>query len=145
MRRLGLALALCGVLGGWDGARAGSWPQFRGPNASGRAEGDDRLPGRIGPDQNVIWKTSLPPGHSSPVVYGDRVYLTAAQGEALLTLALDARTGKVLWQLEAPHQGLEKINRIGSHAQPSPATDGERVVSLFGSSGLLCYDRSGKL
>jgi len=123
--------------------RAADWPQFRGPNCSGRADGPG-LPADIGPSTNVVWKTALPPGHSSPVVVGDRVYLTAVRDGKLLTLALDRGNGKVLWEAEAPTTTLEKVHKIGSHAQPSPAADGERVVSFFGSSGLFCYDRAGR-
>src|SRR5206468_3094434 len=61
-------------------ARAGdAWPQFRGPNGTGRAASDAPLPAQIGPETNVLWKADVPPGHSSPVVFGDRVYLTAAR------------------------------------------------------------------
>jgi outer membrane protein assembly factor BamB len=122
-----------------------SWPQFRGRNAAGVALSSDALPAEIGPGTNVVWKTPLPPGHSSPVVDGDRIYVTAVRGEQLLTIALDRSTGRLLWENEAPHETLEAIHRIGSHAQPSPATDGQIVVSFFGSSGLSCYDREGKL
>jgi outer membrane protein assembly factor BamB len=126
-------------------AEGDSWPQFRGRNAAGVALASDPLPAQIGPETNVLWKTPLPPGHSSPVVHGDRIYVTAVRGEQLLTIALDRATGRVLWEDEAPHETLEAIHRIGSHAQPSPATDGQLVVSFFGSSGLSCYDREGKL
>lgn len=126
-------------------AAAADWPQFRGVNCSGRAGSADKLPAEIGPETNVIWKMALPPGHSSPVVVGKRIYLTAVRGEQLLTIALERATGKVLWEVEAPHEKLEQIHRIGSLAQPSPAADGERVVSFFGSSGLYCYDTEGKL
>jgi outer membrane protein assembly factor BamB len=122
-----------------------SWPQFRGPNACGRAGSETALPAEIGPDQHVVWKTPLPPGHSSPVVVGDRIYLTAVREGQLLTIALDRATGGIVWKAEAPHEKLEAIHRIGSHAQPSPAADGERVVSFFGSSGLYCYDAAGAL
>lgn len=120
------------------------WPQFRGAGGSSLAVGEQNLPAEIGPDQNVIWKTAIPPGHSSPIIAGDRIFLTAVRDQKLLTLALDRATGKVLWQAEAPYQKLEKVHQIGSHAQPTPATDGERVISFFGSSGLLCYDIAGK-
>ena len=140
-RIAGLAMALLLA----KSANAADWPQFRGVNCSGRAESADKLPAEIGPETNVIWKTALPPGHSSPVVVGKRIYLTAVRGEQLLTIALDRSTGKVLWEVEAPHEKLEQIHRIGSLAQPTPAADGERVVSFFGSSGLYCYDAGGKL
>ncbi len=148
-------------------AREKSWPQFRGHNSSGLATTDAPLPTKIGPDSrpvgrisnpsakarsakaaagpadNLLWKVPLPPGHSSPVVFGDRVYLTGVRDEKLVTIALDQSTGKIVWERVAPHQKLEQIHRIGSHAQPSPATDGQVVVSLFGSAGLFAYDREG--
>jgi outer membrane protein assembly factor BamB len=124
-------------------AIGGSWPQFRG-NATGRADAA-KLPAEIGPDDHVKWKAPLPPGHSSPAVEGDRIYLTAVRDGKLLTMALDRATGEKRWEADAPHEKLEEIHRIGSHAQSSPATDGERVVTFFGSSGLFCYDTDGKL
>jgi outer membrane protein assembly factor BamB len=127
------------------GARASDWPQFRGPNGSGRPANDAPLPAELGPGTNVLWKTALPPGHSSPVVVGDRVYLTAVRQKRLVTLALDRQTGKLLWEAEAPTRTLEKVHKIGSHAQSTPAADHERVVSFFGSAGLFCHDRAGKL
>jgi len=125
-------------------ARADSWPQFRGPNASGRPNVDDPLPREIGPNRNVVWSTPLPGGHSSPVVVGDRIFLTAEHDKHLVTLALDRATGKILWEQDAQNQRLEEIHHIGSHAQPTPAADSERVVSFFGSAGLFCYDHCGK-
>jgi outer membrane protein assembly factor BamB len=126
-------------------ARASDWPQFRGPNGSGRPANDAPLPAELGPTTNVLWKTALPPGHSSPVVAGDRVYLTAVRQKRLVTLALEHHRGKLLWEVEAPARTLEKVHKIGSHAQPTPAADRERVVSFFGSAGLFCHDRAGKL
>jgi outer membrane protein assembly factor BamB len=120
-----------------------AWPQFRGVNGSARAGDDSRLPDEIGPEKNVVWKIELAPGHSSPVVFDERIYLTAVREEELLTVALDRRTGKTVWETAAPHDKLEAIHRIGSHAQSTPATDGEHVVSFFGSSGLVCYDAAG--
>lgn len=123
---------------------AASWPRFRGENGSGLAAAGSKFPTEIGPDKNVLWKMPLPPGHSSPVICGDRIYLTAEQDKQLVTLALDRSTGKTLWSRVAPHKQLEEVHRIGSHAQCSPTTDGERVVSLFGSCGLFCYDHDGQ-
>src|SRR6185436_18280857 len=70
---------------------ADDWSQFRGPNASGKPAVDRPLPEKIGPDVNVLWKTPLPPGHSSPVVFGDQIFLTAVRDEKLLTMALDRK------------------------------------------------------
>src|SRR5713226_5959769 len=120
-------------------AAAGDWPQFRGPNG-GVAVGDQKLPAEIGLDKNEVWKTELPPGHSSPVIHGQRIFINAVRGKELLTIALDRRTGKQIWEKKAPHEACEKIHTIGSHAQCTPATDGERVISFFGSSGLICYE-----
>jgi outer membrane protein assembly factor BamB len=138
-------LTLCGVLTWSVLAEAGSWPQFRGPGGTGLADSDDKLPAQVGPDRNVLWKVPLPPGHSSPIVHGNRIFLTAVRDGKLLTLALDRGSGKLLWEAEAPHKGLEKIHQIGSHAQATPVTDGSRVISFFGSSGMFCYDTAGKL
>ena len=124
---------------------AGSWPQFRGANCSGVAQGAHRLPAEIGPDRNLIWKVSLPPGHSSPVVSGEHIFLTATKDRVLYTLGLHRATGAILWKVEAEYQTLEAIHRDGSYVQSSPATDGSLVISFFGSSGLFCYDLDGRL
>jgi outer membrane protein assembly factor BamB len=136
MLRLNLALLL--LLAGPLTATAVDWPQFRGPSF-GQALSNQPLPTQLGPDQNVVWKTALPPGHSSPAIVGSRIFLTAVRDkEHLETICLDRSTGKILWRAEAPHKTLEQIHGIGSYAQPSPAADSERVVVLFGSSGLYC-------
>src|SRR5262245_26117945 len=93
------------------------WPQFRGVNCSGQPERDLPLPSAIGPAANVVWKTSLPPGHSSPIVVGDRIYLTAVRDKRLVTIALDRKSGAILWEVAAPAKALEKVHKIGSHAQ----------------------------
>jgi outer membrane protein assembly factor BamB len=103
------------------------------------------LPAEIGPTKNILWKTALPPGHSSPAVAGDRVYVTGVRDKKLVTIALDRASGKILWEIEAPNTTFEKVHQIGSHAQSSPTADADRVVSFFGSCGLYCYDRVGKL
>jgi outer membrane protein assembly factor BamB len=126
-------------------ATAADWPQFRGPQSSGTAVPPAPLPTEIGPDKLIVWKTTLPPGHSSPAIIDSKIFLTAVRDkEHLETLCLDRASGKILWRVEAPHKTLEEIHGIGSYAQPSPAADGERVVVMFGSSGLYCYDHAGK-
>ena len=121
-----------------------NWPQFRGVNGSARSTSTKTLPAELGINKNVIWRTPLPPGHSSPVLFDDRIVLTAVRDEKLWTMALDRANGQIVWEVEATHNRLEMIHRIGSHAQATPATDGEIVVSFFGSSGLFCYKKSGK-
>jgi outer membrane protein assembly factor BamB len=143
--QVAFVIALACVAGGsWPALAEASWPQFRGINSSGLTTDEHRLPDEIGPDTNVAWKIELAAGHSSPVVQGERIYVTAVRGQALLTIALDRRSGETLWEAGAPHDELEAIHRIGSHAQSTPATDGEHVVSFFGSSGLVCYDSTGR-
>ena len=121
-----------------------SWPQFRGHHSSGLAlEATVPLPAEISPDKGFLWKTALPAGHSSPVVADGRIFLTAVRDGKLVTIGLDQASGTILWEKTAPHRELEEIHAIGSYAQCSPVTDGTFVVSLFGSSGLYCYDRDG--
>ncbi|GIT28422.1 MAG: hypothetical protein Ct9H300mP1_04680 [Planctomycetaceae bacterium] len=79
------------------------------------------------------------------MLHGKRLFLTAVRDKALVTIAVSRSKGKILWEQKAPYKKLEEIHAIGSHAQPSPATDGKRVISLFGSSGLYCHDVDGRL
>lgn len=125
---------------------AGSWPQFRGPNASGVSTDTQPLPDEIGPGTNQKWVVEIPPGVSSPVVFGDRIYLTGVRdAETLVTFAMDAADGSIVWEREAPLHKLEKTDKRpkGRLATSTCVTDGKRVVSFFGSSGLLCYDSAG--
>jgi len=126
------------------GARAASWPMFRGPNGSGVAEGA-KPPVQIGPDQGVLWKIDVPGSPSSPCVWGDRIFLTTFFGEKLETRAYDRSQGVLLWSQVAPAKQLEDYHATeGSPAAGTPATDGEVVVSYFGSAGLHCYEVGGK-
>jgi len=119
------------------------WPQFRGPNGSGVAE-DAKPPVYFGPDTNLLWKTAVPPGVSAPVVWGDRLFLTALASNQLVTLAFDAKTGRELWRCVAPAEKIERCHEFSSPAASTPCTDGKRVYSYFGSFGLLAYDFAGK-
>ena len=123
---------------------AGDWPQFHGPNASGVAADATKLPDQIGPQHNLLWKVPLPAGHSSPAVVGGTVFVTAAKDDQALTFAFEAATGKLKWQAAEKFQFTQKHHQTGNHAQPSPAADGECVVSFFGTCGLFCYDHAGK-
>ncbi len=120
------------------------WPRFRGPNGSGIAEGQ-RPPVEFGPDKNVKWKISAPAGISSPIVAGDFLVITAFDDGKLYTIAYRRSDGEEAWRVEAPAKSLEVFHKLeGSPAASTPATDGERIVSYFGSCGLFCYDLSGK-
>jgi outer membrane protein assembly factor BamB len=121
-----------------------AWPRFRGPNGSGVAEGQ-KPPVEFGPDKNVKWKAPVPAGISSPIVAGDNLVITAFDDGKLYTIAYRRADGTEAWRAEAPAKTLEAFHKIeGSPAASTPATDGERVVSYFGSCGLFCYDLSGK-
>ncbi|MHC4370792.1 MAG: outer membrane protein assembly factor BamB family protein [Planctomycetota bacterium] len=123
-------------------AESVNWSQFRGPNGAGIAAGC-KPPLKIVAGQ-AAWKTPLPPGKSSPVLGGNRIFLTAVEGNRLTTLALDANSGKVLWKRQAPKVPLEKVHRANSVAASTPCADADRVYVYFGSYGLLCYDRDGR-
>ena len=120
-----------------------NWPQFRGPNASGISE-DARPPLHFGPGSNQLWKVTVPRGISSPVVWGDHLFLTALEGNQLLTVAYNIRGGRELWRQAAPAAKLEPCHEFSSPAASTPCTDGERVYVYFGSFGLLAYDFAGK-
>lgn len=125
-------------------AHADPWPQFRGPNGSGvSTETDQQLPDAIGPGKNQQWVVDLPPGVSSPVVQGDQIFLTGIRGTSkLVTLALSTSDGSIEWEAEAPLGKIEQTDNKppGRLATATSATDGETVVSFFGSSGLVAYD-----
>jgi outer membrane protein assembly factor BamB len=123
---------------------ADPWPQFRGRNATGVSHEQRSLPVELGPDKNVVWKTDLAKGHSSPVVAAGRVFVTALDDKQLVTICLDAKNGGELWRRVAPYEKLESVHSVGSPATSSVATDGERVYSFFGSSGLYCYSLAGE-
>jgi outer membrane protein assembly factor BamB len=152
-------------------AAAANWPQYRGPNASG-VDDSTALPTTwsVASGENIRWQTPIPGlAHSSPVVWGDRVYVATAvsiAGRAELKvglygnidaakdneshqwrlLALDKATGKVLWN-SLGRESVPKVARHtkATHCNSTPATDGKRIVAIFGSEGLFCFDVSGKL
>jgi outer membrane protein assembly factor BamB len=120
------------------------WPQFRGPNASGVAD-TQKPPAQFGPGTNEVFKVAVPPGASSPCVWGERIFITALDDAKLVTLAYNAHDGKLLWRREAPFQKLESVlPGEGSPAAATPCTDGQRVYSYFGSAGLFAYTVAGE-
>ena len=120
------------------------WPQFRGPNCSGVSE-TAHPPAAFGPGTNQTWKVTVPGGMSSPVVWGDRIFLTAFDAGKLEVHCYARQNGKQLWKRAVPAEKLEEFHSTeGSPAASSCATDGRRVVSYFGSYGLVCHDFAGK-
>ena len=147
-----------------------NWPRFRGVQASGVSSGAAApVQWDVEKGENIRWKTPIPGlAHSSPMVWGDRIYVATAvkPGPSELRvglygdiksvdekephqwrlLALSKATGRIVWDTAA----LESIPRVkrhtkATHCNSTPATDGERVVTIFGSEGLFCFDRDGKL
>lgn len=95
------------------------WNQFRGPDATGLAAERADPPIEFGPQSNVLWKTALPPGKSSPVFAGDRIFLTAHQGEELLTICLNRRTGQELWRRAILRPRKEARHKLNDPAAPT--------------------------
>jgi outer membrane protein assembly factor BamB len=124
-------------------AAGDEWSQFRGPNGTGVSE-TKGLPTEFGPTKNVVWKTELPPGHSSPVLTRDRIFVTAYANDKLFVIALDRQTGKILWQREVPRAHTGRLQNVNGPASPSPVTDGTNVYVFFQDFGMLSYDGAGK-
>jgi len=149
---------------------AQNWPSFRGPNASGVADGTNPpSTWNLEKSQNVLWKTNIPGlSHSSPIIWDNQIFvITAINSDPKPTykpkdrsielatdetkhtwmiFALDKRNGRVLWS-DKPYEGVPRAKRHvkATQANSTPVTDGRYVVALFGSEGLACYDLKGKL
>src|SRR5687767_10506828 len=165
---IGGSAAIAGVL--LQAAPDGEWPGFRGPSASGVADGQN-LPvtwSGVG-GENIRWKVQVPGlAHSSPIVWGDRLYVTSAvsskpdatfkpglygEGTASedrteqrwVVMAFDRASGKKIWESTA-YKGVprEKRHIKATYANATPATDGRVIVAFFGSQGLYAFDMNGK-
>jgi outer membrane protein assembly factor BamB len=152
-------------------AARGAWPSFRGPEATGVADGQ-QLPDRwnVETGENILWRTAIPGlAHSSPIVWGDRVYVTTAisqdpkatfkpglygDGDASpdrssqrwVLYAIDRQTGRIAWERVA-HEGVPRNKRHikSTYASATPATDGRIIVAWFGSEGVYAYDMDGSV
>ena len=119
------------------------WAQFRGPRGRGVAADDAALPVEFGPSNNLVWKSEVGSGISSPCIWGDRIFLTASDGEELVTIAIDRSNGSVLWRHAVTGERKERLHPQNHAASSTPTTDGERVYCYFGAFGLICYDNEG--
>ena len=126
-----------------QGQRTDEWLQFRGPNGAGVAEGFS-LPAEFSSTKNVAWKTAVPFARSSPVITADRIFLTATEGDKLITLALDRKTGKLLWRRDATRARHMPIYKANDGASPTPVSDGKNVYAFFAELGLISYGPDGK-
>lgn len=139
---------------------AGNWPAWRGPDGQGHSSEKD-LPIRWSPTDNVRWKTPLPDqGNSSPIVWGDRVFITQATDKVHWPpvpnagglasarkrglLCFNRADGKLLWRRDTLYEAKESTHPTNPFCSASPVTDGTRVVASFGSAGLVCHDFAGK-
>jgi outer membrane protein assembly factor BamB len=130
----------------WSAAQSAEWPQFRGPNATGVAAPDAAPPLEFGPSKRLLWKQPMPLGHSSPAVWGDRIFLTAFDpaSKRLELICVAGKTGAILWRRSAPAGEIEETHQVSNPATASPALDSERVYAYFSSYGVMAFDHSGK-
>ena len=124
-----------------------TWPNFRGINCSGIAAPEQDPPVNFGAIQNVIWKVSLPEGHSSPCIWGDNIFITGFKEERkqLLMFCLNRKDGAIKWEKNISVKEFEQANQLNNPATATPATDGESIYYYFSAYGILCYDYNGKL
>jgi outer membrane protein assembly factor BamB len=123
---------------------AAPWPQFRGPNATGIAA-DAHPPRTFSRTNNLVWKSDVPYSPSSPVVWGDLIFLTTVDKKQLQLRAYNRKDGEVAWARGFGAPMLEEFNESeGSPAASTPATDGQHVVAYYGSIGLVCTDFKGR-
>jgi outer membrane protein assembly factor BamB len=160
---------LCGPTNGFADSTA-NWPQFRGPHASGFSADAAPLTWNVESGQNVRWQTPIPGlGHACPIIWNDRIFVATVvkpSGKAEIKvglygdggsypekethdwhlLCLEKKTGKVRWD-KVEYQAVPRLERHtkASHCNSTPATDGQRIVAIFGSEGLFCFDLDGKL
>ncbi len=118
------------------------WARFRGPNGSGVSEAAG-VPIDFGKDKSLLWRLALAPGHSSPIVWRDRIYLTTVKGEALYTVAIDRERGEIVWETPAPAPARPPVDKRNNPASPSPAVEDGAVYVFFNDFGLLAYDDTG--
>jgi len=139
---VGMCIVCC-QLSGTTLAEDATW--FR--HDYGIAKHDVALPQNFDEQASQIWRTPTMPGISSPCVHGDHIFITTFEEESseLATVALERTTGDIFWKQVAPATQIEQVHRVGSPAACTPACDGERVYSFFGSFGLLCYSLDGQL
>jgi hypothetical protein len=130
-----------------EGEGAKYWPQWRGPSAQGHVA-EAKYSDTWSPSSGFQWKAAVPGrGNSSPVVWGDRLFLTTAHdnGRRLSMLAFSRSDGRVLWETVIPQDSVEGVHAKNGYASATPATDGQRIYASFGRHGLVAIDMNGKI
>lgn len=124
-------------------AVADDWMRFRGANGDGMSSSEN-LPTEFGPETNTLWVTDVPFGRSSPIVAGNRIFLTAIEDGAFVTMALDRSNGKTLWKSSVQPLREDTHHHDTDSATTTPVTDGKNVYVFFQEFGLVSYDKRGK-
>jgi outer membrane protein assembly factor BamB len=134
-----------GFLGTLAVAQDAGWPQFRGPNASGLAASDAAPPVEFSASKGLLWKRALPVGHSSPVVWGDRIFLNSFEpgSKKLELICVSAKDGSILWRRGAVPEEIEETHVVSNPATASPVVDRDRVYTYFSSYGVMAFDHAG--
>lgn len=138
-------LTWCGVLVLLLPTRAENWPRFRGPTGQG-ISAETGVPVTWNSTQNIRWKVPVPvEGWSSPIVWEDRIYLTGTtdNGARCHVLALEAESGKIVWNTEVFEQVPRRKEGKNSYATPTPVTDGQTIFAVFGDGSVAAVDRNG--
>jgi outer membrane protein assembly factor BamB len=123
---------------GW----AQDWNRFRGPNGSGISDATG-MPVEFGPSKNINWRREVPFGRSSPILTANRVIVTGSEGQKLITLCLDRKTGRTVWRQEIVRDRTQKIYKGNDSATPTPASDGKNIFVFFPDFGLVSYEAGG--
>ncbi len=142
-----LVLALLPTLAGSGADDGENWPQFRGPGGLCVAD-DTPIPTDFGPDKRVLWKTEVPAGHSSPVIWGEQVIVTGFESGTNLILSLDRSSGELLWDFGVEGSSVDDVEYLHTDAtpgQPTPCADGKRIVAYFANYGLVALSMEGEV
>ena len=143
MPRFIVPFVVLGALLAGSAPSATDWSRFRGPNGTGVTE-TTGIPSEMGQDTNVVWKTSVPEGHSSPVLSDRHIYLTGHEKDGLFVIALDRSNGRELWRREVPRRHKGRLDGPNGPASPSPVTDGRNVYAFFQDFGLIAFSADGR-
>jgi outer membrane protein assembly factor BamB len=138
------SIALTGSLCLASAVLGDNWPHWRGPRLDGVSH-EKNVPAEFGPNKNVAWRTPLPGrAGATPVVWGDRIFVSSVDGSELVLLAFDTSNGKELWRRTVGTGNRMGRGDEGDFASPSPSTDGKHVWVFMSSGDLACFDVDGK-
>ncbi len=144
MRRFVQPLTLLVVFSCTLTSRADNWPQWRGPHGSGIST-EKGIPTQWTTDEHVVWRAPMPgQGGATPAVWGDRMFVTSADGDDLVLICLNAQSGEQLWNKKVAGGNRDARAGEGNSASPSPSTDGQYVWVFFSTGVLACYDFEGQ-